>query len=92
MANAPPRDRQVTSVPYPEVSILTEKDLFDASTGLPSISRLRKHLEQEGRLDARCALRLVELAREIFRREPNMVVVERPVTIVLMFMDNSTIF
>jgi serine/threonine-protein phosphatase 2B catalytic subunit len=82
MASAAPLDRKVTSVPYPEVKILTEKDLFDASTGLPSISILRKHLEREGRLDERCALRLVEAAREVFRREPNMVVVERPVTIV----------
>lgn len=75
-------DRQVTTIPYPESSLLTERDLFDGSTNLPSISRLRKHLEREGRLDENCALRLIKQAGDIFRQEPNIVKVNRPVTIV----------
>ncbi|CAF0902240.1 unnamed protein product [Adineta steineri] len=82
MDNPPPPDRQINSIPYPRTSLLTEERLFDPSTGLPSISRLTKHLQDEGRLDERCALRLVELARNIFEREPNILVVQRPVTIV----------
>jgi len=78
----PPPDRQINSFPYPRVSLLTEDKLFDSSSGLPSISRLTKHLQEEGHLDEKCALRLVELARKIFEREPNMLIVQRPVTIV----------
>ncbi len=78
----PPPDRQIDSVPYPRASVLTEHDLFDSSSGLPSVSRLTKHLQQEGHLDERCALRLIELARQKFEREPNMLIVQRPVTIV----------
>jgi serine/threonine-protein phosphatase 2B catalytic subunit len=81
MANPPP-DRQVNSVPYPRTRLLTENELFDSSSGLPSIHRLTKHLQEEGLLDERCALRLIELARQIFEHEPNMLIVKRPVTIV----------
>ena len=80
--STPPADRQITSVPYPQARILTEADLFDASSGLPSVRRLTKHLQEEGRLDERCALRLIECARQIFHKEPNIVRVERPVTLV----------
>ncbi|CAF4701083.1 unnamed protein product [Rotaria sp. Silwood1] len=80
--NNPPPDRQINSVPYPRTSLLTENELFDSSSGLPSISRLKNHLQNEGRLDEGCALRLVELARQNFEREPNILIVPRPVTIV----------
>ena len=75
-------DRQITSVPYPETDILTEDELFNSSTGLPSISLLKKHLQNQGRVDERCALRLVEGAQQIFQSEPNIVEIEQPVTIV----------
>jgi serine/threonine-protein phosphatase 2B catalytic subunit len=81
MAN-PSTDRQITSVPYPETHILTEDELFNSSTGLPSISRLQKHLQNGGRVDERCASRLAEAAHQIFRSEPNIVKIEQPVTIV----------
>lgn len=81
MANLP-TDRQVTTFPYPRAELLTEEKLFDASTGLPSISRLRKHIQEEGRLDEKCAIRLVESAQKVFEREPNIVTVPRPVTLV----------
>ncbi|CAF2563737.1 unnamed protein product [Rotaria sp. Silwood2] len=78
----PPPDRQINSVPYPRTNLLTEDELFDPSSGLPSISRLKKHLQDEGRLDEGCALRLVELARQKLEHEPNILIVQRPVTIV----------
>ncbi|CAF1013612.1 unnamed protein product [Rotaria magnacalcarata] len=81
MDNFPP-DRQIKSIPYPRVSLLTEDKLFDPSSGLPSISCLTKHLQEEGRLDEKCALRLVELARQILEREPNTLAIQRPLTIV----------
>ena len=81
MANPLP-DRQITTFPCPRAELLTEEKLFDASSGLPSISRLRKHLQEEGRLDEKCAIRLVESAQKVFEREPNIVTVQRPVTLV----------
>lgn len=78
----PSSDRQITSVPCPETHILTEDELFNSSTGLPSISRLQKHLQNQGRVDERCALRLVGGALQFFRLEPNIIEIEHPVTIV----------
>ena len=78
----PPPDRRENSVPYPRASVLTEDDLFHQESGLPSICRLTEHLKQEGHLDEQCALRLIELARQKFENEPNMLIVKRPVTIV----------
>ncbi|CAF4688664.1 unnamed protein product [Rotaria sp. Silwood1] len=78
----PPPDRLINSIPYPRASLLTEDQLFDSSSGLPSIPLLKEHLQNEGRLDKRCALRLIELAQQIFKDEPNMLRVEQPVTIV----------
>ena len=75
-------DRRINSIPYPRTNLLTDTDLFDSSSGLPDVRRLTKHLEGEGRLTERCALRLVERAREIFRREPNMLRIDRPAVIV----------
>ena len=43
---------------------------------------MKKYLQEEGHLDERCALRLIELARQIFEREPNILILQRPVTIV----------
>jgi serine/threonine-protein phosphatase 2B catalytic subunit len=78
----PPPDRQINTIPYPRVHLLTEDKLFHSSSGLPSVRQLTKHLQEEGRLDEKCALRLVEQARQIFEREPNILNVQRPVTIV----------
>lgn len=81
MANSP-ADRKDATFPYPRAELLTESKLFDSSSGLPSISRLKKHLQEEGRLDERCALRLIESARKVFEQEPNILIVQRPATIV----------
>ncbi|CAF4942778.1 unnamed protein product, partial [Rotaria sp. Silwood2] len=54
----------------------------DSSSGLPSIRRLLQHLQAEGRLDEKCALHLVNLARRTFESEQNILIVQRPVTIV----------
>jgi diadenosine tetraphosphatase ApaH/serine/threonine PP2A family protein phosphatase len=43
----------------------------------PSVIMLRKHLEQEGRLEEEAALRLIEGAAAVFREEPNVLELER---------------
>jgi len=78
----PPLDRQINTIPYPQARLLIEDKLFHSSSGLPSVRQLTKHLQEEGRLDEKCALRLVEQARQIFEHEPNILKVQRPVTIV----------
>ncbi|CAF0958681.1 unnamed protein product [Rotaria sordida] len=75
-------DRPVNSISYPRANLLTKTDLFDSSSGLPSIHRLVQHLKAEGRLDEQCALHLVNLAQQTLEHEPNILVVQRPVTIV----------
>ncbi|CAF1109620.1 unnamed protein product [Rotaria sordida] len=75
-------DRPINSIPYPRTRLLTEDQLFDSSSCLPSIPLLREHLQEEGHLDEKCALRLIELAQQIFQGEPNMLRIKQPVTIV----------
>jgi serine/threonine-protein phosphatase 2B catalytic subunit len=75
-------DRQVNSISYPQVNRLRKSDLFHSSSGLLSIRRLVRHFQGEGRLDEQCALHLTDLVREKFEREPNILIVQRPVTIV----------
>ncbi|CAF2803669.1 unnamed protein product [Rotaria sp. Silwood2] len=74
--------RPLSSIRYPQVDRLRHIDLFDSSSGLPSIRRLLQHLQAEGRLDEKCALHLVNLARRTFESEQNILIVQRPVTIV----------
>jgi serine/threonine-protein phosphatase 2B catalytic subunit len=48
----------------------------------PNLSLLLQHLEAEGRLELDAALTIMIRGREITVREPNMLDIETPVTIV----------
>lgn len=82
MSSYTPHDRIINTVPYPETHRLTTSELFCTPNGLPSIDLLRKHLENQGRLDGACAMKLVTSAEEKFRTEPNMIEIQGPLTIV----------
>ncbi|CAF5093203.1 unnamed protein product [Rotaria sp. Silwood1] len=69
-------DHPVNSISYPRANILTKTDLFDSSSGLPSINRLVQHLQAKDRLDEQCALHLVNLAQQTLEREPNILVIQ----------------
>ncbi|CAF3724726.1 unnamed protein product [Rotaria sp. Silwood1] len=69
-------DRPVNSISYHRANLLTKTDLFDSSSGLPSINRLVQHLQVKDRLDKQCALHLVNLAQQTLEREPNILVIQ----------------
>ncbi len=52
---------------------MTEEELYKGNK-LPDHDLLKKHLREEGRLTLNCAIRLLTQAAELFREEPNMVV------------------
>lgn len=60
-------------VPPPQWFRLTEEELYKGNK-LPDHDLLKKHLREEGRLTLNCAIRLLTQAAELFREEPNMVV------------------
>ncbi|CAF3509538.1 unnamed protein product [Rotaria socialis] len=74
-------DRVMDSVPYPPTHRLTIKDIFGTSEK-PNLSLLLRHLEAEGRLELDAALTIMIRARELTAREPNLIEIGTPVTIV----------
>ncbi|CAF3657542.1 unnamed protein product [Rotaria sp. Silwood1] len=66
----------LNSISYHRANLLTKTDLFDSSSGLPSINRLVQHLQVKDRLDKQCALHLVNLAQQTLEREPNILVIQ----------------
>ncbi|CAF1049431.1 unnamed protein product [Rotaria sp. Silwood1] len=74
-------DRVMDSVPYPPVHLLTIKEIFGTSDK-PNLSLLLQHLEAEGRLELDAALTIMIRGRELTAREPNLLEIGTPVTIV----------
>jgi len=72
-------DRLVNNVIPPPTHPLASENLFvDNSINLEN---LKEHLRREGRLQMEDALDLVSMAAEIFRNEPNLLVLKDPITI-----------
>ncbi|CAF3056381.1 unnamed protein product, partial [Rotaria sp. Silwood2] len=74
-------DRIMDSVPYPPIHLLTIKEIFGTSDK-PNLSLLLQHLEGEGRLELDAALTIMIRGRELTAREPNLLEIGTPVTIV----------
>eukprot|EP00727_Mastigamoeba_balamuthi_P005100 m51a1_g14589 hypothetical protein (498) ;mRNA; f:1147307-1149510 len=77
-----PGSRPVPDVPMPEVNELSESMLWGMNTGKPAIPLLRAHLSREGRLTLDAAQRLVREAMAILDKEPNLLRVSAPITVV----------
>lgn len=78
--NALPGDLQAP-IPAAPAPVDPGADL-DHRYRLPNLELLRAHLEREGRLDKPAALRLIRQARALLQREPNVLQVAYPVTVV----------
>lgn len=89
--------RVIDSIAAPPTNRLTLKDIFGSSgektkqnvrsidfffLDKPNLTVLLKHLEAEGRVELDAALTIMIRGREITSREPNMVEIATPITIV----------
>jgi serine/threonine-protein phosphatase 2B catalytic subunit len=65
--------RMLELVPEPIKTVLTVDDVFEnGKDAEPNVSKLKSHLEGEGRLSTELTLRLIYLVKEIARKEPNV--------------------
>eukprot|EP01100_Stratorugosa_tubuloviscum_P000421 TRINITY_DN1094_c0_g1_i1.p1 TRINITY_DN1094_c0_g1~~TRINITY_DN1094_c0_g1_i1.p1 ORF type:complete len:576 (-),score=231.43 TRINITY_DN1094_c0_g1_i1:136-1863(-) len=79
--NIEQKSRIIEAVPPPLAVRLPESLLFDwTSTTIPSI--LLNHLYKEGRLEKQGALALLSRTTEILRKEPNVLQLEAPISII----------
>lgn len=74
-------ERVMKDVPAPEWKRLTTQELFDAK-GIPDPDVLRDHLLREGRLEPDCAHQLITKAQEQLTKEPNLLYLNVPITVV----------
>jgi hypothetical protein len=71
------KDRVVKDVPPPVSGYLEN---WWPEDGLIDLDKLKAHLVGEGRLSKEDAARLMQVATEIFKKEPNLLDVPQPVT------------
>lgn len=74
-------DRPVKEAAPPPAQLLNSDVLFN-SKGVPDIDLLKSHLSSEGALSQELLLELVRKASVIFAKEPNMLKLNDPITVV----------
>eukprot|EP00759_Apiculatamorpha_spiralis_P053306 PhF_6_TR6159/c0_g1_i1/m.9175/K04348/PPP3C, CNA; serine/threonine-protein phosphatase 2B catalytic subunit len=72
---------RATTHPPPSWDPLPKAELFDAA-GLPILDNVMKHFLKEGTLSTADALDVMNKATAIFKKEPNILTVQDPVTVV----------
>lgn len=75
------KDRVITSVAPITNKIPEDYELFYQDTGLPNHEFLREHFRKEGRLREGQVLKILEMAKNCFAEEPNLLAVPAPVTV-----------
>lgn len=78
----PCNDRFLRQITPPPARPLTHGLLFPKNGSLPDWQLLKSHFQQEGRLSKPDCLQIVTQANNIFLREPNLLHLEDPVTII----------
>ena len=76
------RDRVVTEVIPPPLYPLSLEALKD-SRGMPRLDVLKEHLSREGRLSTEASDFLIQGAAAALRNEPNLLILEYPLTGIL---------
>jgi hypothetical protein len=85
-------DREVSEVQAPAAFPLTMEEVFDSSTGLPNLKRLREHLQREGRLAPNAAEALISKAQALFQAEKNILELKYPITGKRLYVRSSSIY
>mmetsp|Transcript_53619 Transcript_53619/g.149173 ORF Transcript_53619/g.149173 Transcript_53619/m.149173 type:complete len:567 (-) Transcript_53619:131-1831(-) len=77
----PCNDRSCTDTPLPPAESLG-LDVCYGESGKPDLKLLRRHLSVEGALSQELLFDLIEKAADLFDREPNLLKLEDPITVV----------
>lgn len=77
----PCEDRPVQEAPPPPAQLLASDVLF-SHKGIPDLELLKAHLSIEGALMQEALLELIKRASELFAKEPNMLKLNDPITVV----------
>lgn len=72
--------RKVKSVRPPAQTILKINDIFDSD--IPNLIKLKRHLENEGRVSQDLVIKLINLTDQVLVKEVNVLRIEPPITIV----------
>eukprot|EP01103_Thecamoeba_quadrilineata_P015930 TRINITY_DN5179_c0_g2_i1.p1 TRINITY_DN5179_c0_g2~~TRINITY_DN5179_c0_g2_i1.p1 ORF type:complete len:636 (-),score=115.62 TRINITY_DN5179_c0_g2_i1:130-1980(-) len=75
------QDRTINTVPRPLEVRLQSSLLFDWE-GIPNPECLRVHFLKEGRLEFDAALSLLEKSSQVFAKEPNLLELQAPMTVI----------
>ncbi|ODV94435.1 hypothetical protein PACTADRAFT_51273 [Pachysolen tannophilus NRRL Y-2460] len=75
------KERIVKTVPPVASKKPSEEEVFDSKTGLPRHEFLKEHFILEGRLQEDHVVRILDMARDVLAKEPNLLDVPSPVTI-----------
>lgn len=75
------KQRQILTVVHPETKILSVADIYDEQ-GIPNCALLLEHFKNEGRITQEAATKIVRDGGNILRKEPNVLDVPSPITIV----------
>ncbi|OQV12499.1 Serine/threonine-protein phosphatase 2B catalytic subunit 1 [Hypsibius exemplaris] len=71
-------ERVVKTLPMPLAYRLQTADVYDPVTNKPRLQAILDHMSKEGRLEEDVAIRIVQEATVIFRKEPNVVEITAP--------------
>eukprot|EP01027_Heterolobosea_sp_BB2_P015502 GEZU01022174.1.p1 GENE.GEZU01022174.1~~GEZU01022174.1.p1 ORF type:complete len:378 (-),score=89.60 GEZU01022174.1:86-1219(-) len=72
--------RVMSEVPFPCWDELPSEELFDAN-GMPRPDKLKEHFIKEGRLSDKDAIKIINQAAAIFKKEPNLLYLNDPITV-----------
>lgn len=73
-------ERVVSDVQMPIRREMTHDEIF-LPTGKVNTDALRRHFQREGKLKIDDAIQIVQMARDIYRQEPNLLDLEAPLTV-----------
>lgn len=72
-------ERAMTEVPPPVWDYLSAKELWSGDK--PNIAALKAHFLKEGRLDPKDAVKIINAAAAVLKKEPNLLTIQDPVTV-----------
>ncbi|KAH9974640.1 Metallo-dependent phosphatase-like protein [Lactifluus volemus] len=76
------QERVVKEVQAPAVTIPTDEQFFSKTEkGKPDVAFLKNHFYHEGRIKEEHALYIIEKATQLLRAEPNVLIVDAPITV-----------
>ena len=67
-----------SALPMPPAYRLQMSDVYDPASSKPRLQTMLDHMSKEGRLEEDVAVRIVQEATVLFKKEPNVVEITAP--------------